>query len=117
MEWDCRILISQQFLGRRAETPDKIPPEDPEETTAKKKIVLDLRRTKSTENLQATEKSEATEDIESKQELEEVVDLSEKPSEEQKATVKEEKQTAQQQKTEPVEPAKKPTAAEVTYSE
>ena len=40
---------------RRAETPDKLPPEDPEETTAKKKIVLDLRRTKSTENLHPKE--------------------------------------------------------------
>ena len=40
---------------RRAETPDKLPPEDPEEATAKKKIVLDLRRTKSTENLHPKE--------------------------------------------------------------
>ena len=78
---------------RRAETPDKLPPEgkqipvqlfvyifwlhflftffvyifclhfftDPEETTAKKKIVLNLRRTQSTENLQTKEFSEATE--------------------------------------------------------
>ena len=30
---------------------------------AKKKIVLDLRRTKSTENLQAPDRSEATEDL------------------------------------------------------
>ena len=34
---------------------------DPEETTAKKKIVLNLRRTQSTENLQTKEFSEATE--------------------------------------------------------
>ena len=33
----------------------------PEETTAKKKIVLNLRRTQSTENLQTKEFSEATE--------------------------------------------------------
>ena len=32
-------------------------------SSAKKKIVLDLRRTKSTENLQAPDKSEATEDL------------------------------------------------------
>lgn len=67
---------------QRAQTPDKLPPEDPEETTAKKKIVLDLRRTKSTENMQTNEKSEVTDELDPKTDLGSQMDLSEKPIEE-----------------------------------
>ena len=59
---------------------------------AKKKIVLDLRRTKSTENLQATEKSEATEDLEGGLTKQDMEDLPEKPEKEpEKPTETEEK--------------------------
>lgn len=57
---------------------------------AKKKIVLDLRRTKSTENMQTNEKSEVTDDLDPKTDLGSQMDLSEKPIEEKEEEVEKE---------------------------
>ena len=65
-----------------------------------------MRRTKSTENLQATEKSEATEDLEglSKQDMGSAHDLSEKPAEEQQEETPMEQEEKAAQEVVPSEP-------------
>ena len=53
--------------------------------------MLDLRRTKSTENMQTNEKSEVTDELDPKTDLGSQMDLSEKPIEEKEEEEEEQK--------------------------